>query len=71
MVRERKKKVIMADEIHVRNDKSCSECRPGYPIPCECGGLVHGTKGCVVMNIQCDSCTNARPIVKADESGEK
>ena len=32
-------------EKHLVGDKNCIECWDGYPRPCKCGGLVHGSFG--------------------------
>lgn len=42
---------------HKRGDVCCTECRPHYPLPCKCGGLIHATKGCVI-EITCDKCSD-------------
>jgi hypothetical protein len=47
---------------HIINDKECVICWSGYPIQCECGGLIHATFGDEDSDCnywcytQCDKC---------------
>jgi hypothetical protein len=56
----------MEDEAHRRGDENCQLCRRYYPQPCECGGLVHADRGCIITT-QCDKCTNPRPVTESEE----
>jgi hypothetical protein len=40
---------------HEAGNFNCEACRQGYPVPCACGGLLHASKGCVLI-AECDKC---------------
>lgn len=38
---------------HEPGNSDCKGCRPGYPKPCDCGGLRHASEGIVLVE-ECD-----------------
>lgn len=40
---------------HESGNLNCEACRQGYPLSCDCGGLIHASKGCVIIT-DCDKC---------------
>lgn len=55
--------IRFVEENHVAGDPGCNWCEEGFPIPCECGGLIHAQfsqddEGQVTIDLtlSCDTC---------------
>lgn len=40
---------------HEAGNLNCEACRQGFPVACECGGLIHVSRGCLIVTA-CDKC---------------
>jgi hypothetical protein len=56
---------------HEAGNLNCEACRRGFPVPCDCGGLIHAGKGCVI-SAECDKCNEPdEQIEKAATAADK
>lgn len=47
---------------HEAGNLNCEACRRGFPVPCDCGGLVHAGKGCIIETV-CDRCGDEDDVI--------
>jgi hypothetical protein len=52
---------------HESGNMNCEACRRGYPLECDCGGLIHASKGCVITS-ECDKCDE--PVAESEKPYE-
>ncbi len=59
--------IIDGYSIHKVGDSNCDECWEGYPVKCECGGLIHACfgdengSGDYWLYFKCDICEDTTP----------
>lgn len=51
--------------VHEKGNENCTACRKGFPVRCDCGGLVHADPGCILVAICDQACGRDSKIEQA------